>query len=155
MCAVRFAEGIPFSHAWSLPELGAGENGMKASSKRASASIACLLTAVALTGMTAGATAAEGVPTLRQQAYVAFDGKDYALALVLFERAAAAGDLLAAERAGEMLLEGQPAGGAGVPEDLGRASTLLRRAACAGSASAAALLDDLRRKVEALACGNQ
>lgn len=128
---------------------------MKASSKRASASIALLFTAVALAGLTPGAMAAQGVPALRQQAYVAFDGKDYALALVLFERAAAAGDLLAAERAGEMLLEGQSVGGTGVPTDLGRASVLLRRAACAGSASAAALLDDLRRKVEALACGNQ
>ncbi len=80
--------------------------------------------------------------------------RTHTLALVLFERAAAAGDLLAAERAGEMLLEGQSADGAGVPEDLARASALLRRAACAGSASAAALLDELRKKLDALACGN-
>ena len=128
---------------------------MKASSRPVFDSIACLLAAVALTGMTQGAAAAEAAPTLRQQAYVAFDSKDYALALVLFERAAAAGDLLAAERAGEMLLDGQAANGAGVPEDLARASALLRRAACTGSASAAALLDELRRRLDALSCGNQ
>ncbi len=128
---------------------------MKASSRPAFDSIACLLAAVALTGMTPGAAAAEAAPTLRQQAYVAFDSRDYALALVLFERAAAAGDLLAAERAGEMLLEGQSSERAGVPEDLARASVLLRRASCAGSASAAALLDELRRRLDALSCGNQ
>lgn len=126
---------------------------MKASSRPVFDSIACLLAAVALTGMTQGAAAAEAAPTLRQQAYVAFDSREYSLALVLFERAAAVGDLLAAERAGEMLLEGQSAGG--VPEDLARASVLLRRAACSGSASAAALLDDLRRRLDALSCGNQ
>jgi TPR repeat protein len=133
----------------------AREKEMNASSRPVFGSVACLLAAVVLTGMTQGATAAEAAPTLRQQAYVAFDGKDYARALVLFERAAAAGDLLAAERAGEMLLEGQYADKAGVPEDLARASELLRRAACAGSASAAALLVELRRKLDALACGNQ
>jgi TPR repeat protein len=124
------------------------------SSKSIAASIASLLAMVALAGAAPNAAATDATPALRRQAYVAFDSKDYALALVLFERAAAAGDLLSAERAGEMLLDGQSADGAGVPEDLARASTLLRLAACAGSASAAALLDELRRKLDALACGN-
>ena len=124
------------------------------SSSSSAASVASLFAVMALVGTAPNAAATEATPALRQQAYVAFDSKDYTLALVLFERAAAAGDLLAAERAGEMLLEGQSADGAGVPEDLERASALLRRAACAGSASAAALLDELRRKLDALACGN-
>jgi TPR repeat protein len=124
------------------------------SSNSIAASVARLFAVIALVGAAPNAAATEATPALRQQAYIAFDKKDYALALVLFERAAAAGDLLAAERAGEMLLEGQSADAAGVPEDLQRASTLLRRAACAGSASAAALLDELRRKLDALACGN-
>jgi hypothetical protein len=62
--------------------------------------------------------------------------------LARLERAAAAGDLRAAERAGELLLER-----AGLrPDELARARALLRRAACAGSASAAQLLDEMREE---------
>ena len=124
------------------------------SSSPIAAAVASLFAVMALVGTATDAAAAEPTAALREQAYVAIDRQDYARALVLFERAAAAGDLLAAERAGELLLEGPSAQAASVPEDLERASTLLRRAACAGSAAAAALLDDLRRKLDALACGN-
>jgi hypothetical protein len=60
--------------------------------------------------------------------------------LARLEGAAAAGDRRATERAGKMPLERASRG----PGELLRARALLRRAACAGSASAAQLLDEMR-----------
>jgi len=99
------------------------------------------------------ANAADATVTvgLRQQGHQAFAAKTYSVALSLYERAAAAGDLQAAERAGEILLDGD-AVYPGVPQDLERASTLLKRAACAGSGSAAALLDEVHRRLDLLGC---
>lgn len=92
---------------------------------------------------------------LRAQAHLAFAQQRYAAALMLYERGAAAGDLLAAERAGEMLMGGEAAYGAGVPQDFARAWALLRRAYCNGSASAAQLLDELRQQLAMSSCGNE
>jgi TPR repeat protein len=107
--------------------------------------ICALAIGVALSAATHNAAAERTDPTpLRAQAHAAFELRDYGRALTLYLAAADAGDLNAAERAGEMMMGREPVYGREVPLDPERASILLRRAACAGSASAAELLDELR-----------
>jgi hypothetical protein len=63
-----------------------------------------------------------------------------AIALALFEHRAATGDSAAAERAGQMLYDGQPLEGAAMTEDQWRALSYLGQAARAGRPAARQLM---------------
>jgi hypothetical protein len=116
--------------------------------------VRALAIGAALSAATHGAAGERTDPTpLRAQAHAAFELKHYGRALTLYLAAGDAGGLNAAEHAGEMMMAGEPVYGRELPLNLERASILLRRAACAGSASAAELLDELRLLLAQMGCG--
>jgi TPR repeat protein len=100
------------------------------------------------------ARAAEDWPSARQAADEAYAAQHFAVALADYERLAAQGDALAAERAGHMRLLGSSLYGKPVPRDLGRARQWLAQAARSGSASAALLLQRAESITEGDATGS-
>lgn len=82
-------------------------------------------------------------PTTMDEANRAYYLGQYARALVLYERLAAAGHAEAAERAGFMRLEGAAMYGSQVGRDLGKAAAWLTQAAKSGRPGAGFVLNML------------
>jgi TPR repeat protein len=100
------------------------------------------LAALAPLGPLARRAQAADIPLLAE-AHSAYHIGSYMLALVLFERAAAAGSAEAAECAAYMLLLGASLYGPQVAQNLPRAEALLRQAVAQGRPSARGMLNML------------
>ncbi|MFT3719319.1 hypothetical protein [Pseudorhodoferax sp.] len=104
------------------------------------------LAAVAVAATTTlGAVAAARLPAGLDAAHHAYYDEQFDRSLALYERLAAAGDPVAAERAGFMRLVGEPLYGPRVQRDAERAHALLLQAARAGRPGAAFLIGMLER----------
>ncbi len=91
-----------------------------------------------------GAMAARDRPPI-VDAHRAYYNEQFERSLALYEQLAAAGDAVAAERAGFMRLEGERLYGRRVQRDPDRAQALLEQAARAGRPGAEFLLNMLER----------
>jgi len=104
-----------------------------------------LATVAVATAATLGAAAAARLPDGLDDAHHAYYDERFDRSLALYERLAAAGDPVAAERAGFMRLVGEPLYGPRVRRDAVRAHALLLQAARADRPGAAFLLGMLER----------
>lgn len=104
-----------------------------------------LAAVAAAAAVTFGAVAAVRLPAGLDDAHQAYYDEQFERSLALYERLAAAGDPVAAERAGFMRLAGEPLYGPQVRRDVDKARALLLQAAKADRPGAGFLLGMLER----------